>query len=92
MKTKAKGNRNEHKTIKMLLADGYNCVRAAGSIGVFDVIGISATEILFIQVKSNRFPGKTEIELMKDFVCPANSRKIVHVWKDRRALPEIKEV
>ncbi len=42
--------------MRLLEAVGYICFRMAGSLGVFDVIAVSATDILLIQVKLNRMP------------------------------------
>ena len=40
-KRKRKGTRNEHRTMWLLESSGYRCTRAAPSLGVFDVIGVS---------------------------------------------------
>jgi len=40
---KAKGSRNERRSMALLEAAGYSCTRAAASLGVFDIIGISST-------------------------------------------------
>ncbi len=92
MNTKAKGTRSEYKTMHLLEAAGYACTRAAASLGVFDIIGISATDMLLVQVKSNRMPSACELEAMKLFACPPNARKLVHVWRDRRQQPDVREV
>lgn len=91
MNRKAKGNRNEYKTMRLLESLGYECFRMAGSLGAFDVIGISASDVLLVQVKSNRLPCSVEIEAIKLFKTPDNCRKIVHVWKDRQRLPLVKD-
>lgn len=92
MNKKAKGNRNEYKTMRLLESVGYACFRMAGSLGVFDVIAVSQTDVLLIQVKSNRLPSAFEMEAIKLFACPPNARKIIHVWHDRKRLPTVKEV
>lgn len=92
MNTKAKGNRNEYKTIRLLEAAGYKCTRAAASLGTFDVIGISATDVVLCQVKSNDWPGSVEMEEIKNFVAPPNARKLVHRWRDRKSTPDVQEV
>ena len=92
MNAKAKGNRNEYKTIKLLEAAGYSCTRAAASLGIFDVIGISATDFVLVQCKSNDWPGSVEMESMKEFPAPPNARKLVHRWRDRQATPDVREV
>ncbi len=91
MNKKAKGNRSEYKTMRLLEIVGYICFRMAGSLGVFDVIAVSATDILFIQVKSNRMPSRAELETIKSFTCPLPARKLIHVWQDRNNTSIIKE-
>lgn len=77
--------------MRMLEALGYICFRMAGSLGVFDVIAVCATDILLVQVKSNRMPSRVELETIKSFACPLPARKIIHVWQDRNSTPIIKE-
>jgi len=45
MNCKRKGTRNEYKSIRLLEAAGYICTRAAASLGVFDIVAISETDI-----------------------------------------------
>ncbi|MGI8468970.1 MAG: hypothetical protein ACR2N3_11030 [Pyrinomonadaceae bacterium] len=92
MNRKAKGNRNEYKTMRLLESIGYECFRMAASKGAFDVIAVSVSDVLLIQVKSNRLPSQFEMETIRAFACPANARKLVHVWQDRKRLPIVKEV
>ena len=37
MNSKAKGSRNEHRSMALLEAAGYRCTRAAASLGAWDV-------------------------------------------------------
>jgi Holliday junction resolvase len=92
MNRKAKGNRAEYKSIRLLESCGYNCVRSAGSKGLFDVIGISPTDIILCQTKSNRWPSETEMEQIKLFPCPPNTKKLIHKWVDRKSLPIVREI
>ncbi len=92
MNKKAKGNRNEYKTMRLLEAVGYEVFRMAASKGAFDVIAVSVSDVLLVQVKSNRMPSAFEMDTIKEFACPANARKIIHVWQDRKRLPVVKEV
>lgn len=89
---KAKGSRNERRSIALLESAGYACTKSGGSLGVFDIIGISKTDVLLVQVKSNREPPPHEREQMRDFMAPKNARKLIHVWKDRKALPHVTEL
>jgi Holliday junction resolvase len=90
--TKAKGSRNERRTIAVLEAAGYACMKAGASLGVFDVIGIAATDIVCCQVKSNAWPGTAELARLRAFVAPANVRKVVHRWRDGARAPDVREV
>jgi hypothetical protein len=92
MNCKRKGNRNEHKSIRLLEAAGYACTRAAASLGVFDIIGVGSTDIVLVQVKTRDWPGSVEMEAIKLFACPPNARKLVHRWRDGQRLPDVREV
>ena len=70
MNTKAKGNRNEYKSIRLLEAAGYVCTRAAASLGVWDIIGVGSQDIILLQVKSNEWPRSLEMEAIKEFLVP----------------------
>ena len=88
MNAKRKGTRNEHKTIRDLERSGYSCIRAAGSLGPFDIVAVSPLGVRLIQVKSNRPPSGIEKEAIEDFRCmPPNATKEVWLWRDyaRRA-------
>ena len=60
MKTKAKGSRNERRTMALLEAAGYSCTRSGGSFGAFDVIGIGSADVVLVQVKTRDWPGTVE--------------------------------
>ena len=72
MNTRAKGNRNELKSVKLLEEQGYLVYRVRGStnkfnqnndiFGLFDLLAIlkisnTETQIRLIQVKSNKKPS-----------------------------------
>lgn len=92
MNTAAKGRRNEHKSMKLLESLGYTVIRSAASKGAFDIVGLSATDIVALQVKTNAWPGSLEMEQLKLAVVPPNCRKLVHLWRDGERLPAIREV
>jgi Holliday junction resolvase len=89
---KAKGARNERRTIRLLEAAGYACMKAGGSLGVFDVIAIGPIDIVLVQVKSNAWPGSVEMEALRLFRAPPNARKLVHRWRDRQRSPDLREL
>lgn len=92
MNRKAKGTRNEHRSIRILEAAGYRCTRAAASLGEWDIIGVSAAGVVLCQVKTRDWPSSIEMEQLRLFPAPANAKKIVHRWRDRVSLPDVKEV
>lgn len=92
MNAKAKGSRNEHRSIALLEAAGYRCTRSAGSLGEWDIIGVGSTDVVLCQVKTRDWPGAAEMETLKLFPAPANCRKLVHRWRDRQRLPDVREI
>jgi len=76
----------------LLEAAGYQCTRAAASLGAWDIIGIGSTDVVLCQVKSRDWPGLAEMETLKDFPTPPNCRKLVHRWRDRQRTPDVKEL
>jgi hypothetical protein len=89
---KAKGNRNEHRSMAVLEAAGYRCCRSAGSLGAWDIVGIGTTDVVLCQVKTRDWPGSIETETMHNFSIPPNCRKLIHRWRDRQRLPDVKEI
>jgi hypothetical protein len=92
MNTKGKGTRNEHRSILLLEAAGYRCTRSGASLGAWDIIGIGSTDVVLVQVKTRDWPGVAEMETLTLFPCPPQCKKLVHRWKDRQQLPDVKEV
>ena len=92
MNTAAKGRRNEHRSRDLLTAAGYIVTRAAASKGAFDLVAIGADDVLLVQVKANRWPGREELAAMQAIPVPPNCRRVVHRWRDRCALPDVREV
>ncbi len=90
MKLKAKGTRNEHKTIAYLEKDGWACTRSAGSLGVWDIIAINSSCVLLIQVKSNNWPAPEERQKLQDFPAPIVAAKEIWRWDDYARSPRIK--
>jgi hypothetical protein len=87
MNTKAKGTRNEHRSIQVLEAAGYACTRAAASLGAWDIIEVGSTDIVLCQVKTRDWPGT-----LKAFPAPGNCHKLLHRWRDRQRTLDVREV
>ncbi len=92
MNCKGKGSRNEHRSMTILEAAGYRCTRSGASLGVFDIIGVGAADILLIQVKTRDWPGTVEMEAIRLFPVPQNARKLIHRWRERQRTPDVREV
>jgi len=92
MNAKRKGTIREHRSIALLEAAGYRCTRAAASLGAWDIIAIGSTDVVLCQVKSRDWPGTAEMETLRDFPCPPNARKLVHRWRDRQRMPDVREL
>jgi len=89
---KRKGTRNEHRSIALLESAGYRCTRSAASLGEWDIVGIGSTDVVLVQVKTRDWPGAAETETLRLFPAPANARKLVHRWRARRRLPDVREL
>lgn len=92
MNKKAKGSRNEYRSIRLFEGEGYRCFRAAASLGAFDVIAIGPIDVILCQVKTRDWPGLAEMEAIKSFRAPVNCRKVVHRWRDGERSPDVREV
>jgi len=90
--SKRKGARVEHKVIAWLEGQGYRCVRAAGSLGAFDLVAVRSLDMVLVQAKSNRWPGTDEMARLREWQIPANCRRLVVRWRDRRPEPDVMEL
>jgi Holliday junction resolvase len=89
---KAKGSRNERRSRALLESAGYAVTRAAASLGVWDLVGIGSTDVVLVQVKSRDWPSSVEMEALQLFPAPSNARKLVHRWRERERLPDVREL
>ena len=92
MNARQKGTRNELRSIALLERAGYYCIRSHLSAGIFDVIGIGASDIVLLQVKTTNWPYSHEMEALQAFVAPPNTKKLIHRYRPRIDLPDVKEV
>ena len=73
-------------------AADYACMRAAASLGTWDIIGIGSIDIVLCHVKTRDWPGALEMETSRRSPAPANCRKLLHRWRDRQRIPDVREV
>ncbi len=92
MNSSAKGRRNEHRSMAIFEALGYECIRSAGSAGTWDFVAISPTDVVLVQVKSSEWPRVAEMERLTLFRAPPGVRKLVHRWRPRMRQPDVREV
>ena len=64
----------------------------AGSHGLFDLIGISVTDIVLVQVKSRDWPSRVEREAITAFRAPWPCRKLIHWYRDGQRQPDVLEL
>lgn len=98
---KAKGSRNERKSRDLLLGkvdQTQSClhvIKAGGSLGCFDLVGLGRDIIYLVQVKSNKWPGKAEMDRIREAVGkldPKVYRVELHRWDDYVREPYIRLV
>lgn len=89
---KRKGTRNEHKSMRLHSAAGAYCVRAGGSLGIFDFIALYPDYLLLVQVKSNRWPGGRELQALSAFCAPPYGHKIIERWDDYARSPIVRGI
>jgi len=92
MNAKAKGSRNEHRSMRVLEAAGYRVTRSAASLGEWDLIGLGAKDVVLVQVKTRDWPGAMERRALEDFTVPTFCRKLIDRWRDRQRLPDVQEL
>lgn len=86
---KAKGTRNERRAKATLEAESWFVVRAAGSLGLFDLVALHVDHgVKLIQVRSNHRPGGKELTPLRAFLCYP-WRKEVWVYWDGRSDPDV---
>ena len=79
--------------MRILEAAGYHVTRAAGSLGMFDVVAINSQGMRLIQVKTNRDASPVERETIALFDgLPANATKEVWIFRDYAREPLIKTI
>ena len=80
------GRRREYKAIALLREAGFECIRAAGSKGHFDIVAWNNALVKFGQVKTNP-PTQVELESLKQALLPRSVHAAVEVWIFRRNKP-----
>ena len=84
---KAKGSRREREVRKHYEKTGATIAKSGGSLGVWDLVGYwEPTCWVAIQVKSNVWPGKKEMENIRAAAPPYTIRLVIRI-KDGKPHP-----
>jgi hypothetical protein len=47
---------------------------------------------VLVRVKTRDYPGAVEMEAIRNFPCAPSCKKLIHRWKDRKRLPDVRVV
>lgn len=89
MNTASKGRRNEHRSMATYIAQGFTCIRAAGSRGAWDFAAFSAHNVVLVQVRSSRWPGPAERKALANFPAAPFVIRELHRWRHRARKPDV---
>lgn len=102
----SKGNYYLAKTIAFFRSEGYICERIEKLQRVVskdkviyvkqdlfgsDLLCVNDTEVLFVQVKTNRGDIAKGLKKLAQFPCPPCARQVVILWTPREKQPELIE-
>ena len=90
---KAKGTRAEHRAARILEAAGYYVIRAGGSLGVFDIVGIGPGDLKCVSVKAGtKYVSAVEREQLELLTLPTWASKEIWRFPDRCKAPLIERI
>jgi hypothetical protein len=70
----------------------YRATRAAGSLEGWDLVGISPTDVVLVQVKTRDWPRTVELAGLAES-CPwPYVTRLVHRWCDRQRRPDVRTI
>lgn len=88
MNAKRKGGTAELKAIRLLEAAGYTCIKAGGSLGIFDVVAIGPVDIRCLQVKAGSARlSRVERKAIAAVPVPPNCTREYWRFVDRAKAP-----
>lgn len=85
-----KGRQKEYSVMRMLEATGFNCIRASGSHGIFDVIAFGLGQVRMIQVKADCTMDDVEIEIAQNIKVPIGVTKELWIFTKGNRTPNIR--
>ncbi len=73
---------------RLLLEGNYSVARRTWFCP-WTFIAVRPTEVLLLKVTDEKWPTRTEMALLRKFLCPPNCRKLIHRWRKGRELPDV---
>lgn len=80
------------RSARVLEAAGYRCTKLDGAFGEFDILGLSSVGVILVRICQDKIPFERYLDDLRAVTAPPNCRKMLHVWKPRRHLPEAIEL
>lgn len=90
MNRSQKFHRDINRSMAILTAAGYQCSHS--SVEPWDVIAVSSNDFIVLKVSDRLPPLPCERFKIDSFVCPPNTRRLVHHWPRRSKLPTVMEI
>lgn len=90
-----RGRNKEYEVIYALEDLGYECLRAASSKGLYDVVGVRTDDVRLVQVKYTKKESFSEDEncaLLRDLPVPPNVQKELWIYLYNKGLFEIRDL
>lgn len=90
-----RGRSAEYKVMRLLEAIGFNCIRAASSKGLYDVVGVRADEVCLVQSKltsTGNFSEDENCRLLRELPVPPNVRKELWLYAAGEGLIEVRNL
>lgn len=90
-----RGRAKEYDTIRKLEAMGYNCLRAASSKGLYDVVGVRFDGCVLVQCKltsSGNFSEDENCSLLRDLPVHPSTRKELWIFEAGKGLVEVRDL
>ena len=89
---RAKGNRAELRSKRLMESKGFEVIRSSGSQSPFDLVCFNALETILLQVRTNAWCKKHEFLRMRQYPTMPGGRKIILRWDDHDGQPHFRDL
>ena len=90
-----RGRAKEYTVRDTLIAQGYTCIRAASSQGLWDVMGVRFDGVILVQAKltsTGSFSEDENCQKLRDLPVPPNVRKELWIYESGKGLVEVRDL